>query len=133
MITSTMYLFKQLFRFWKTLLVLLVILMLCLIPASDLRKIDLLKFDYQDLVVHLIMFIAFSTLFFHDLQRSLLLSATPMAISVTVFVTGILLGITTEMLQYVLVSLNRSASLTDLLFDLIGTILGIVYMRFIRR
>jgi hypothetical protein len=128
-----MFLFKRIVQFWKTLLALVVILTLCLIPASEIRKIDLLKFNYEDLVVHLTMFLLFSSLLFHDLQRSLLQTHSPVVISAWVLTAGILLGILTEMLQYMLVSLNRTASLTDLIFDLCGATLGIVYMRFIKR
>jgi VanZ family protein len=106
---------------------------LCLIPSSEIQKIDLLKFNYEDLVVHLIMFTFFSSLLFHDLQRNSLQIHSIAVTSAWVMTVGILLGILTEMLQYVLVSLNRSASLTDFIFDLTGAALGIVYMRFIRR
>ena len=127
------YLFKRIVQFWKTLVTLIVIMTLCLIPSSEIQKIDLLKFNYEDLVVHLIMFTFFSSVLFHDLQRSPLQIHSIAVTSAWVLTACILLGILTEMLQYVLVSLNRSASFTDFIFDLTGATLGIVYMRFIRR
>jgi VanZ family protein len=106
---------------------------LCLIPAKDLQKIDLFKISYQDLVVHLVMFFAFSTLLYHDLKRNTLQSQNPAFLSLFVLSMSFLLGISTEMLQFVWLSIHRSASVTDFLFDLLGAALGIVYMRFIKR
>jgi VanZ family protein len=128
-----MSLLKRIVQFWKTLVTLIVIMTLCLIPSSEIQKIDLFKFNYEDLLVHLIMFTFFSSVLFHDLQRSSLQMHSNAVTSAWVLTSGILLGILTEMLQYVLVSLNRSASITDFIFDLAGTALGIAYMRFIRR
>ncbi len=47
-------------RFWKTILVLAIIYLLCLIPANDIGKIDFLKIKYEDSIVHMIMFTGFS-------------------------------------------------------------------------
>jgi len=106
---------------------------LCLIPSKDLNKINLLKFSYEDLVVHLILFIVFSSLLFHDFQKNSILMQKPALITIWVMVLSLLLGITTEFLQYALISLNRSASFADLLFDCLGASFGTAYMRVIRR
>jgi hypothetical protein len=119
-------------RFWKTISVLIVIFGLCLIPASDISKIDFLKINYEDLVVHLLMFSGFSAMLFLDLQRNTALAARVATLSYTVLFFCILLGITTEMLQLLLTSLNRTGSITDFLFDMIGSGLGITGMRLIR-
>jgi hypothetical protein len=124
---------KRIIRFWRTISVLIVIMTLCLIPSKDLNKINLLKFSYEDLVVHLIMFIVFSSLLFHDFQKNSILIQKPALITIWVMVLSLLLGITTEFLQYALISLNRSASFADLLFDCLGASFGTTYMRFIRR
>lgn len=123
----------KIIRFWRTLAVLVVIMTLCLVPSGELNRIDLLNFNYEDLVVHLVMFIAFSTLLYFDFHRNSGLKHKPDLISAWVMVLSLLLGITTETLQYLFASLNRSASLSDLLFDFLGASLGITYMRFIRR
>lgn len=125
--------FKQMVHFWKTGLVFLFILILCLIPSNDLQKIDLLKISYEDLAVHLVMFIAFSAFLFGDLRRNAMIYHSNKVLSIYVFSSGILLGILTEILQFILVSLHRTASLTDLVFDLAGTALGITYMVIIKR
>ncbi|NTW45151.1 MAG: VanZ family protein [Anaerolineaceae bacterium] len=125
--------YKEIFRFWRTISVLIVILTLCLIPSKDLSKIDLFKFNYVDLVVHLIMFIAFSSLLFRDLQRIIIFGHKPALIPIWVMLISLFLGITTEFLQYAWISLNRSASLSDLFFDFLGASMGITYKHFIRR
>lgn len=120
-------------HFWKTILVLIIILGLCLIPAGDISKIDFLKISFEDLVVHLMMFLGFSVIFFIDLQKNTGLVNHLSKLSFTVLAFCILLGITTEVLQLLLTSLNRSGSITDFLFDMIGSGLGITGMRLIRQ
>jgi VanZ family protein len=119
-------------HFWKTILVLILIFGLCLIPAGEISKIDFIKISYEDLVVHLLMFLGFSSVLFIDLQRNTALANRITILSYTVFSFCILLGITTEMLQLLLTSLNRSGSITDFLFDMIGSGLGITGMRLIK-
>jgi hypothetical protein len=120
-------------HFWKTILVLVIILCLCLIPAKDISKIDFLKLSYEDLAVHLIMFLGFSSMLFLDLQKNTELANKMVILSFTVFAFCILLGITTEILQLLLTSLNRTGSITDFLFDILGSGLGITVMRLIKQ
>ncbi len=124
---------KLLPHFWKTILVLVIIFCLCLIPARDISKIDFLKLSYEDLAVHLMMFIGFSSMLFLDLQRNTELANKMAKLSFTVLFFCVLLGITTEILQLLLTSLNRSGSITDFLFDMIGSGLGITGMRLIKQ
>jgi len=128
-----MLIHKGIIRFWRTISVVIVIMSLCLIPSKDLNKIDFLKFNYEDLLVHLIMFIAFSSLLFYDFQKNGIFVKKPALITIWAMSLSLGLGIITEFLQYALVSLNRSASFADLLFDFLGASMGITYMRFIRR
>jgi VanZ family protein len=123
---------KLLPYFWKTILVLVIILCLCLLPGNDINKIDFLKITYEDKVVHLMMFLGFSSALFHDLQRNTDLANNRAALSLTVLAFCILLGITTEMLQFLLISLNRTGSVADFLFDMLGSGLGITGMRLIK-
>jgi hypothetical protein len=120
-------------HFWKTILVLVIILCLCLIPAKDISKIDFLKLSYEDLVVHLMMFLGFSSILFLDLQKNTELANKMVTLSFTVLAFCILLGITTEILQLLLTSLNRTGSITDFLFDMLGSGLGITGMRLIKQ
>ncbi len=125
--------YRPVLRYWKTLSALAIILILCLIPSKELARIDLLKFNFEDLVFHLVMFIAFSALLYQDLLKNSKITQKPSILLVSVMSLSLFLGITTEFLQYVLVALNRSASITDFIFDFVGASLGITYMRFIRR
>ncbi len=70
---------------------------------------------------------------FLDLQRNTHLVNNLPALSYTVLICCILLGITTELLQQLLPSLQRTGSITDFLFDMIGTTLGITGMRIIKK
>lgn len=120
-------------HFWKTILIILIILGLCLIPAKDISKIDFLKIGYEDLAVHFMMFLGFSSVLFLDLQRNTELANKRTTLAFTVLAFCILLGITTEILQLLLTSLNRTGSITDFLFDMIGSGLGITGMHFIKQ
>lgn len=120
-------------QFWKTILVLIIILSLCLIPGSDISKIDFLKINYEDKVVHLIMFLGFSSMLFLDLQRNTALVNRMTTLSYAVLAFCVLLGITTELLQLILTSLNRTGSIKDFLFDMLGSGLGITGMRLIKQ
>ncbi len=120
-------------HFWKTILVLVIIFGLCLIPAKDISKIDFLKISYEDLVVHLMMFLGFSSMLFLDLQRNTALASKVATLSYTVLAFCVLLGISTELLQLILTSLNRTGSVTDFLFDMLGSGLGITGMRLIKQ
>jgi hypothetical protein len=125
--------FALLPRFWKTISVLAVILVLCLIPARDISKIDFLKISYEDVIVHLLMFFGFSSILFLDLYKNTLLANKLQALTVTVLAICIFLGITTEMLQLTLTALNRTGSITDFLFDMAGSGMGITGMRLIKK
>lgn len=119
-------------RFWKTILILIIIYFLCLIPAPDIGKMDILKIPHEDSIVHVMMFLGFSTMLFIDLKRNTYLAKNRVSLSFTVAVICILMGITTELLQLFLASLQRTGSITDFLFDMTGTALGITGMRLIK-
>jgi VanZ family protein len=70
---------------------------------------------------------------FLDLQKNTELANKMVILSFTVFAFCILLGITTEILQLLLTSLNRTGSITDFLFDILGSGLGITVMRLIKQ
>ena len=119
--------------FWKSALVTAFILFLCLLPANSLEKIDLLRVSYEDLVAHFIMFLGFSFVFFRELTtyaHKTLKSIRVISVTITV---SLILALGTEMLQYILVRLNRSANLGDFLFDSLGIAAGVMAAKFIRR
>ncbi len=120
-------------RYWKTISVLAVILVLCLMPARDISKIDFLKISYEDVIAHLLMFFGFSSMLFLDLYKNTLLANKLQTLTFTVLAICIFLGITTEMLQLTLTALNRTGSITDFLFDMAGSGIGITGMRLIKK
>jgi VanZ family protein len=77
------------------------------------------------------MFFVFSAVLFHDLKKftgkSFILKS-PLALALFISLT---LAITSEMLQYLLASLNRNANLMDLIFDTAGSVAGIFTAKFI--
>ncbi len=120
------------FRFWRTLIAFTVILLLCLIPGKDIQKIDFLRISYEDLVVHLGMFSTFSFFLYRDLLKNFPVKIKPGRITRIVFMAGFFLGFFTEFLQFLFARLQRTANPVDFLFDLLGTGLGIMAMRFIK-
>lgn len=120
-------------KFWKSILLAVLILILCLIPSQELKKIDFLKVDFQDLFVHLVMFLSFSFFLATDLANcNCVKTHKRIHIALVIFVS-FLFATLTELLQMAFPALNRSASLGDLLFDLIGIVLGIIVADFIKR
>jgi len=116
-------------RYARTFFTTSAILVLCLLPSNDLSKIDLLHWNYQDLAVHLVMFGGFSFFLFLDMNKNPHGFSTRRTV-VTVACISLSFGLITELMQYWLASLNRTASPTDWLFDLAGTATGISVARF---
>jgi len=119
--------------FWKPIIISLIITTLCLIPSEELQKIDIFKITYEDLLAHFIMFFAFSVVLAYDLLKHLTLSKRIVFVSTISLSVSLLLGLTTEILQYLLIHLNRTANIGDLLFDSLGSIAGVLTIRFIKR
>jgi len=127
-----MQLLLLLLRFWKPLGIGLFIVILCLIPSDNLQKIDP-KIGYEDLIIHLLMFIGLSVFLYRDLRSYS--KFAPQVARITFITIGvcIMLGITTELLQFLLTGLNRSGSFVDLFFDMAGSTTGVGIIRFIKR
>ena len=120
-------------RMWRSIAFGTVILILCLLPSESLQKIDFLKVNYEDLAVHLVMFFIFSVLLTLDFRKNNLLNNR---ISCQVYLLLLIVAVFstfTEFLQYALPSLNRTANLGDLLFDITGSSLGLIAVRFIKK
>jgi len=119
-------------RMWRSVVFGIFILILCLVPSQSLQKIDFLKIDYQDLVVHLGMFFVFSILLTLDFRKNnLLKNRIPYNVYI-VLVIAIGFSSLTEILQYALPALNRSANIGDLVFDIAGSSLGLIAVKFIK-
>jgi VanZ family protein len=79
------------------------------------------------------MFLAFSFVLAYDLSKHAVLAKKLTVIILVTLSVSLLLGITTEMLQYLLFFLNRSANLGDFLFDSLGSIIGVLTVWSIKR
>lgn len=118
-------------RYWKSIAIGILIYVLCLIPSAELQKLDVLEIRFTDLIVHLLMFLFFSAVLFHDLKKATGKThklRSPLALALGISLT---LALTTELLQFLLASLNRNANLIDLIFDTLGTVAGILLAKFI--
>lgn len=119
--------------FWKPVVIGISIVLLCLVPSSELKKIGVPEITFADLIVHTIMFLVFSVFLLNDLIRH---AKKPDTLWRSIIIAGFIslsLGIATELMQLLLTSLNRTASLSDLLFDCAGFIAGMVLIRLIRK
>ncbi len=115
-------------KFFRTILTGFLILGLCLSPADKLPTLDL-TITFADLIAHFIMFGALGTALYLDLSKiKRKLSNIWLAIGVSLG-----FGIFTELLQFLLVKLNRTGSLFDLLFDLIGAVIAVLLAHFIKQ
>jgi hypothetical protein len=118
-------------KFWKPLGIGFFIIVLCLIPSDELAKIDP-KIGYEDLAMHLLMFVGLSVFLYRDLRNYAGHAVDAGRIAVMTVGIGTLLGIATELLQFLLTGLNRSGSFVDLFFDMAGSIAGVAIIRLIK-
>ena len=121
-----------LFHYWKTISVSIAILVLCLLPGSEFEKIHI-EFNKTDLVVHFIMFFTLSFILYLDSIHYVNQQNKGRFLVIASVLACLSFGMLTELLQFTIVSLNRSGSLMDLAFDLIGTIAGVTAVYFIKR
>jgi len=119
-------------RFRKTISIGLLIIVLCLLPSSEFEKLNV-RIDFVDVIVHLVMFMVFSTFLYYDLYKYNTEQNIKRSSVVITLIVCFLLGVMTETLQYMLTFLNRSGNVVDFVFDLIGTIAGISAVYFIKR
>lgn len=119
--------------YWKPFSIGILILFICIVPAPALKKIGLFDFRFEDLVIHLFMFLVFSGFLVYDLVKYSNHLITTKKIILTSLLISFSLAFGSEILQLVLTFLNRSASLTDLAFDFLGASLGVIIILFIKR
>jgi VanZ family protein len=118
---------------WKPIVISLVIITLCLIPADDPQKLDILKITFEDLLVHFIMFFIFSSVLAYDLNKHFVFAKKFTVVAIISLTVSLLLGLTTEMLQYSLIFLNRTANIGDFVFDSLGSMIGVITIWLIKR
>lgn len=114
-------------HYWKSLFVALIITGLCLIPSSELNKIEV-NLNAADVVAHFLMFAFFTAILFWELSRSTAKSINDLSLLKRALIISFSLGIITEFLQLIIKRLNRTGNWIDLLFDLAGSITGACIM-----
>jgi VanZ family protein len=119
-------------RYAITISVGILIMILCLLPSSEFSNIHV-PVSFADITVHFIMFFVFSAALYFDITKKKTDRFYKPLYMIIALCTSIGLGILTEMLQYLIVPLNRTGSLSDLLFDLLGSLLGIAMIVLIKR
>lgn len=87
---------------------------------------------FTDIIVHFAMFLAFSFALFLDLTRKRA-GYQPMKFIIIAIALSFGLSCLTELLQYLLVPLNRTGSLSDLAADFGGSVVGTLMAAFIKR
>jgi VanZ family protein len=120
------------FRYWKPFTLSVFILVLCLFPAAEFEKLHI-EFNYTDLIVHFIMFFTFAAALGLDLSKTIREPRQKLSYRWVTLIISLVFAILTETLQLLLIFLNRTGSLTDLLFDLIGILSAIGVVAVIRR
>ncbi|MBN2814131.1 MAG: VanZ family protein [Bacteroidales bacterium] len=112
---------------WKSLFVALIIIGLCLIPSSELNKIEV-NITAVDVVAHFLMFAFFTAILFWEQSRLPGKNLRDAILLKQALVISFSLGIITELLQLFIKRLNRSGSWIDLLFDFAGSLTGAYIM-----
>jgi VanZ family protein len=118
-------------KYFRTAIVGIVILILCLLPSDNLPVLDL-TFTFMDLAVHFIMFGALGIAIYlditkgHSFKNKFYNAAFAIGIS-----TGF--GFITEVLQYLFTTLNRTGNAMDLLFDFLGAAIAVILAHIIRQ
>jgi VanZ family protein len=119
-------------RYSKTASIGIIILILCLIPSAEFSKLGV-QITFADVIVHFVMFFVFAAALYLDIIKNRGKQFNKLSTMVIALGISISLGIFTELLQYIITPLNRSGSLIDLLFDLIGSAAGIGCIALIKR
>lgn len=107
-------------------------MILCLLPSSEFSNIHV-QITFADFIVHFIMFFVFSAALYFDMIKKRKDRFHKPLYMIIALCSGIFLGIITEMLQYLIVPLNRTGSFSDLLADLLGSLFGIAMIVLIKR
>ncbi|MCL3780181.1 hypothetical protein EMN47_07225 [Prolixibacteraceae bacterium JC049] len=105
-------------RFWKAELMLLVIVILCLIPSSQLPK-NVPIIPHLDKVVHFLMYFSIMLLLIQPMHLTFTNKSKALTIS---FILGISLGILVEVAQHF--TLTRSANIYDALANTAGLVVA---------
>jgi VanZ family protein len=86
----------------------------------------------MDLAVHFIMFGTLAIAIYLDVAKSYSFKNKFYNIGIAIGISTAF-GIITEILQYLLTTLNRTGNAMDLLFDFLGSVTAVLLIHFIRK
>lgn len=99
-----------------------IILLLCLMPASDVPNTFMSRIPHFDKLVHAGIFAGFVFLWAFALHKSG--KSHPLVYLAIVIIIAILLGFLIELLQKELISLHRDFDMWDWVADILGAFFG---------
>jgi VanZ family protein len=125
--------FLRILYYWKTLLWTGVILYLCLLPANEVDKINVFKFNNADKLVHFSMYFILSFLLLYERFYERRINFTGIiALFFLPFIVTLILGGSIELVQYYFID-SRDGSYFDMLANITGMMLGTFSFRFFLR
>ena len=101
-------------------------------PPEPIKQLGIWEIPHLDKIVHTVLFFVFAVLNSYGASRQNFPGTAPWYIYLTVFALGIIIGGTTELYQLYFVP-GRTASISDMLFNIFGTIFGVfVWVLYLR-
>lgn len=123
---------NKIIKYWKSILVLLLILHLSFAPPSEFKKIPTL-FDNEDKLIHVLMYMGLTTVLMFDVSRNMKdWAAKRNRILLICIAFPVVAGGVIEILQPI-ISFPRTASWFDWLADIWGVLLGWYMMKILFR
>lgn len=116
--------FKTSLLFWKPVLWLAIITVMCLMPPQNLPGKSLWRIPHFDKMVHFGMYFILAVLMVRPLRM------VQLRIWMTTIITSVVVGGLIEILQFAVTSM-RSANWGDFGADVAGAIIGLVSYRFL--
>ena len=113
----------KLLKFWKPLLISLLILYASITTGDKFAKVDIFYIPHFDKIIHFVFYLLFSISLYASLYRNTLIKKKDQIIIILFLVISY--GIIMEMLQFYL-TLNRHAEIFDVIANGLGCIVGIL-------
>ena len=120
----------NIFKFWKPILLALIIFYGCAASGSNLNKVNIFQINNIDKFIHFSFYFLLSVSFQSSLLRSTLINRKEQIIITLVIVISY--GLIMEVYQFYFTS-DRSAELFDAIANIIGCILGVLIFPFLRK
>ncbi len=119
---------KIILKYWKSLIILLLIFILCAIHGDDVEKVKFIEIPYFDKIIHFGMYFSMAFVFMRDFTKN---SEKPLRwkiilVTIICFLTGLIVEILQE-----LIFASRSGSFYDMIANIFGTITGIYFFFFL--